>query len=93
MAGGVVVGDPCRDFRWYHFGGYKANFASDLEAIFVGRPFLESEVRRRVLALPNLARRLECDAEGLTATADRAAVWQHNPDGMFATFNPTVTCE
>ncbi len=21
------------------------------------------------------------------------AVWQHNPDGMFATFNPTVTCD
>ncbi len=74
VAGGAVVGDHCQDFRWYHFGGYKANFASGLEAIFVGRPFLESEVRRRVLALPNLTRRLECDAEGLTATADRAAV-------------------
>jgi 2-polyprenyl-6-methoxyphenol hydroxylase-like FAD-dependent oxidoreductase len=43
-----------RDLRWFHFGCWKKNFASDLTSLAVSRPALELEVRRRVVELPNV---------------------------------------
>ena len=43
-----------RDLRWFHFGCWKKNFASDLTSLAVSRPLLELEVRRRVTELPNV---------------------------------------
>ena len=43
-----------RDLRWFHFGCWKKNFASDLTSLAVSRPLLELEVRRRVQELSNV---------------------------------------
>jgi 2-polyprenyl-6-methoxyphenol hydroxylase-like FAD-dependent oxidoreductase len=74
LAGGAYIGDPGTDLRWHHFGGYKVVTPTDMEGVFVSRPFLEGEVRRRVLALPNVTARQGYDVEGLVASADRATV-------------------
>lgn len=74
IAGGAYIGDPGTDLHWHHFGGYKVTISTDLEGVFVSRPFLESEVRRRVLALPNVTALQGYDVEGVAASADRATV-------------------
>jgi flavin-dependent dehydrogenase len=43
-----------RDLRWFHFGCWKKNFASDLTSLAISRPLLELEVRRHVMELPNV---------------------------------------
>jgi 2-polyprenyl-6-methoxyphenol hydroxylase-like FAD-dependent oxidoreductase len=66
--------DIAADVTWYHFGGYKVRFPSDMTGPFMSRPLLEWEVRRRVLALPNLLHRDGCEARALLASANRSRV-------------------
>lgn len=73
-AAGAHLGDTGTDLRWHHFGGYKINFTSGVGGAFVSRPFLESEVRRRVLSLPNVQILQDHDIIGLVANADHTAV-------------------
>lgn len=74
VEGGASLLDISADTRWYHFGGYKVRFESGIAGPFLSRPFLESEVRRRVLAIKNLSHLDECDVKGLTTTPDRERV-------------------
>lgn len=71
---GALVGDPGRNLRWHHFGGFKAAFDSGIAGVFVSRPFLEREVRGRVLALPNVRALQGHDVEALAVGADRGRV-------------------
>ncbi|MGH7541795.1 MAG: FAD-dependent oxidoreductase, partial [Gemmatimonadota bacterium] len=52
--GGAIVADMGETIRWYQWGGYRIQFHSDLRGALMSRPFLEWQVRRRVLALPNV---------------------------------------
>ena len=72
--GGAVFLDIGADVRWYHFGGYKVRFKSDLVGPFLSRPFLEAEVRRRVLALRNLTAIEECAVKALVGSSDGGCV-------------------
>jgi 2-polyprenyl-6-methoxyphenol hydroxylase-like FAD-dependent oxidoreductase len=63
---GAITGDLLRDVRWFYFGGYKARFESGLPAISMSRPALESVLRERAEALPNITLRTETRAAGLT---------------------------
>ncbi len=74
IQGGALIGDPGRDVRWHHFGGYKTAVTSGIAGVFVSRVFLEGEIRRRVLALSNVRVLQGCDVEGVTASADHATV-------------------
>lgn len=74
VEGGATRGDMGRDMRWYHFGGYKVQFESGLVGMLMSRPFLEWHVRRRVLALPNVALRDACSVGALKTSDDRARV-------------------
>jgi 2-polyprenyl-6-methoxyphenol hydroxylase-like FAD-dependent oxidoreductase len=65
-AGGAMVGDTAERMRWFVNGGYRARFHSDLIGATMSRPFLESHVRRRVRALPNLRVRDGVGADGLS---------------------------
>jgi 2-polyprenyl-6-methoxyphenol hydroxylase-like FAD-dependent oxidoreductase len=69
---GGVVNDLAHDVLWHLAGGYLAQTPepSGLLALAVSRPFLEDHVRRRVLALPNVAAIEECDVRGLEADPD-----------------------
>jgi 2-polyprenyl-6-methoxyphenol hydroxylase-like FAD-dependent oxidoreductase len=65
MEGGAVPDDLLRDSRWFVEGGRLARASSGLDGLLMSRPYLESVVRRRVLALPNLSVRQNAQVEGL----------------------------
>ena len=58
--GGATISDMGEAIRWYHFDGYKRQFTSGLEAVSVSRVFLEWQVRRYVMALPNVKIQSPC---------------------------------
>src|SRR5580765_6321280 len=62
-AAGAPSGDLVGDFLWYQYGGWKLRHESGLRGIMVSRPTLESAVRRRVRALPNVTFLEGCDVE------------------------------
>src|SRR5688572_13464994 len=68
---GATIFDAGADMRWYHFGGYKVRFRSGLTGPAQSRALLECEVRRRTLALPNVAALHDHDVVGLLAGEDR----------------------
>lgn len=72
--GGATVRDMAETMNWYAFGGYRARFTFGVQAALMSRPFLEWHIRRRVVALPNVAVLDACDVEGLLATDDRTRV-------------------
>ena len=68
IAAGALPCDLIGDMRWYGMGGYQAKFQSGLRGVILSRPLLESVLRRRVLALPNV-RLCEDNVRDLVATA------------------------
>lgn len=54
IANGALPADVVADARWYQMGGYKAQFQSGIEGLLMSRPLIESVIRRRVLAIPNV---------------------------------------
>lgn len=69
-AGGALVTDMGQGMRWYAFGGYRRQFQSGMIGALMSRPFLEWQIRRQVVALPNVQIIDECDVEGLTMNTD-----------------------
>jgi 2-polyprenyl-6-methoxyphenol hydroxylase-like FAD-dependent oxidoreductase len=73
MKEGALLLDWGRDMAWYHFGGWKMRMPnSGIDLLCSSRPFLESQVRRRLFALPNVRRLDRHDVTGFQATADRS---------------------
>lgn len=68
---GALPGDVVRDVCWFFEEGNLAQPTSGLNGLLASRPLLENLVRRRVLALPNLALEQDCQVDGLLATPDR----------------------
>lgn len=72
---GVPSADLQSGFRWVNDGRLLCQQTpSGLQGLGVSRPLLESRVRARVRALPNVAIVDACDAVGPTATTDRRRV-------------------
>jgi len=71
---GATMVDRCADMRWYHFGGYAVQFPSGTFGPVCSRPLLEREVRRRVLALPNVSALDQHDVADLLVSDDRTRV-------------------
>lgn len=69
-AGGAKVTDMGQGMRWYTAGGYRRQFDSGMIGALMSRPFLEWQIRRHVLALPNVQVIDQCDVAGLTTSAD-----------------------
>lgn len=71
-------GNPLRDMgesmRWYCYGGYRARFEFGLKGIITSRPFLEWNIRKRVIALPNVIIRDGYSAEKLLLSDNRKQV-------------------
>lgn len=70
LAGGGVSLCVSQDIAWHHFGGWKQRFPSEVRMITMTRCFLEAEVRRRVLALPQVRCLDSHDVLGLLAAPD-----------------------
>jgi 2-polyprenyl-6-methoxyphenol hydroxylase-like FAD-dependent oxidoreductase len=71
---GAVVADPLLAARRYLGGYYHCQFESGLQGLYLSRPLLEGQVRRRVLALPNVRAMENCDVVGLVASEDQQRI-------------------
>lgn len=66
---GAIFTDMGAGMRWHAFGGYRRQYESGLIGVLMSRPLLEWQIRRRVLALPNVILRDRCGVVNLlTAT-------------------------
>jgi 2-polyprenyl-6-methoxyphenol hydroxylase-like FAD-dependent oxidoreductase len=65
----AVRSDISRDFRWRHFGVWKARFNSGIDILFIYRPSFEWNVAARVSALPNIKVLTGCEVTGFAASA------------------------
>jgi 2-polyprenyl-6-methoxyphenol hydroxylase-like FAD-dependent oxidoreductase len=67
---GAVLGHG----RFYSGGGLLCRHLQTPPALFASRPCLETEVRRRLLALPNVCLVDSCDVLGTVASADHSRI-------------------
>ncbi len=75
LAGGSVPVDFGTEQAFHHFGYWKtAAEPGRVTMIGLTRPFLEQQVRKRVLALPNLNAMDGCDLRGFAAPADNSRI-------------------
>ncbi|QHT69652.1 FAD-dependent monooxygenase [Rhodocytophaga rosea] len=51
---GIPIMDMAQTMQWYCYGGYRANFEFGMKGVITSRPFLEWQIRKRVLDLPNV---------------------------------------
>ena len=72
--GGAIITDIGQALRWHAFGGYRRQFPSGMMGALMSRPFLEWQIRRQVVALPNVQVIDECSVAGLVFSADRNRV-------------------
>jgi len=72
--GGGILGDMGTAMRWHAFGGYRLQFESGLSWALVSRPFLEWQIRRRVIARSNVNVVDQCKVAGLVTTSDCSRV-------------------
>lgn len=63
---GAIIADMGEGMRWFTHGGYRLQTKSGLQGALLSRPLLEWQIRRRVLALPNVRLVDRCDVLGLT---------------------------
>lgn len=71
---GAIPADMARDVRWFHSGGCLARFQSGLDGFVLSRPFLETAVRLRVAALPNVRFLTGRRVDGLIALPNRSRI-------------------
>ncbi len=72
-AGGVEA-DFSRDLKWFHHGVWKLRTDSGLKSWWSSRPFLEHQVRQRVLAIDGIECRQKCDVAGFLTNESRTGV-------------------
>jgi len=72
--GGAIITDMGQTMRWHVVGGYRRQFPSGMMAALMSRPFLEWQIRRQVVALPNVQVIAECAVEGLVWSEDHSRV-------------------
>ncbi len=73
-AQGALSADSLQQVRWFTNGGYFQKSPSDLSMLLVSRPLLESQVRKRLLSLPNIKVIENCHVLGLLTTPDQTRV-------------------
>lgn len=73
-AGGAIMNDFAGSMNWYTGGSYRRRFQMGVPATLMSRPFLESLVRQRVLARPNVRLMDNCAVKELLTTPDGHAV-------------------
>jgi 2-polyprenyl-6-methoxyphenol hydroxylase-like FAD-dependent oxidoreductase len=74
VASGGIKGDIAHDVNWIGHGVTLKTAPSDLTGLMASRPVLEGQVRRRLLALPNVRAIEGCAVQGLIADDSKSAV-------------------
>ena len=72
--GGAIMNDFAESMNWYSYGGYRKPFHMGVSATTMSRPFLESLIRARVLALPNVTLMDNAAVKHLLTTPDRQRI-------------------
>ena len=71
---GSVVCDFAKDLCWYHGGVWKARPASDLVSYWQSRPFLESNLLRRLKADTDIRILEKCTVTGFLSSPDKSRI-------------------
>jgi 2-polyprenyl-6-methoxyphenol hydroxylase-like FAD-dependent oxidoreductase len=71
-AAGAVPLEPPRDLPWLNSAGWSGRFTAGVRALSASRELMESLVRDRLRATPNVAFRTRSEVIGLTAAQGRA---------------------
>jgi 2-polyprenyl-6-methoxyphenol hydroxylase-like FAD-dependent oxidoreductase len=71
-AAGAVPLEPPRDLPWLNSAGWSGRFTAGVRALSASRELMESVVRDRLRATPNVAFRTRSEVIGLTAVQGRA---------------------
>jgi len=74
VASGALRGDIANDVTWIGHNVTLARAPSDLTGLLASRPVIEGHVRRRLLALPNVAAIAQCAVQGLLYDAQQDRV-------------------
>jgi len=74
VARGAMRGEVAGDVLWHSHGGFLSDAREGLVGVLLSRPLLETQVRARLEALPNVTIVSQCDVVGLLASPDRARV-------------------
>jgi 2-polyprenyl-6-methoxyphenol hydroxylase-like FAD-dependent oxidoreductase len=69
-----MMNDFATSMNWYTYGGYRKPFHMDVQATTMSRPLLESLIRARVLALPNVILLDNTAVKTLLTTPDRQRI-------------------
>lgn len=93
QAAGALVNDMGETMRWYTAGGYRCPFTFGIPSIGVSRPFLEWQIRRRVLSLPNLTVRDGCGVADLISSPDHSRVVGVQLADSNRSFAQTITAD
>lgn len=72
--GGAVMPDFAGGMHWHAYGGYRTRFTMGVKATLMTRPFLESLVRSRVMALPNITLLDQCSVKRLLASDEQSRI-------------------
>jgi 2-polyprenyl-6-methoxyphenol hydroxylase-like FAD-dependent oxidoreductase len=73
-ARGLLARDIANDVNWIGHGVTIKSAPSDMVGLLAARPVLEGNVRRRLLALPNVRAIKHCAVQGLIADQSRTAI-------------------
>lgn len=71
---GAIMGDMGAMMRWYAYGGWRVQYESGMVGALMSRPMLEWQLRKRVLALPNVTVHDECNVMRLITSGEPKAV-------------------
>jgi 2-polyprenyl-6-methoxyphenol hydroxylase-like FAD-dependent oxidoreductase len=74
QAHGAIAADMGAAVRWHTCGGYRLQVHAGLQGVSMSRPLLEWQIRRCVLALPNVRMIDQCGVEKLLFSEDRKHV-------------------
>lgn len=74
VEGGSSIVDLSKDMAWHHQGVWKLRIGTGIIIYTQTRPFLEWNVRKRVLAIPTVDTIDNCDVKGFTASPDRKRI-------------------
>lgn len=74
VAGGAILTDMAQTTRWHILGDYRLQYSSGMIGILASRPFLEWQIRQRVIARPNITVLDQTAVEGLIASPDRSRI-------------------
>ncbi len=71
---GAIFGDMGEMMRWFAYGGYRLQYKSGMIGVLMSRPLLEWQIRKRVVALPNVEVLDECNVVRLITSGEPKAV-------------------